>query len=286
MRPVTIILPVMTAAWLSAMSFGLSAANAQGDDDEDDEEAEASAPAVSIDLAATYLKTPGLSFLFGIPRLTTLSLTAPTSRSFTVDAPLKIEFNDRFTFYAGLSGSSQKAGSDSWSTFKPDTWKTGFSADVIKQQGWVPTVTLGGSVARPLDQSGLLLVTTTWAGTLDLDLAIDKEETRGLLAGGGVTRVTIDNNIGTVDPVTMLYGGAYQYFGSWKMSARGGLQHFGGAQAGNILRVQKVDMKFAMLELERVDDDDNRLFYVSAAVGWSPKPSVQLIVNVPLYITK
>jgi hypothetical protein len=276
----------MTVAWLSVMSCALSAANAN-DDDDDDEEAEVSSPAVSIDLAATYLRTPGLSFLFGTPRLTTRSLMAPTSQSFVVDAPLKIDFNDRYTFYAGVSGSSQKAGSDSWSTFKPDTWKTGFSVDVIQQNGSsIPTVTLGGSVARPLDQSGLLLVTTTWAATLDLDLAVNKDETQGLLAGGGVTRVTIDNNIGTIDPVTMVYGGAYRYFGAWKVSARGGLQHFGGAQAGNILRVPKVDMKFVTLDFENLDDNDNRLFYVSAAVGWSPKPSVQLIVNVPLYITR
>ena len=40
------------------------------------------------------------------------------------------------------------------------------------------------------------------------------------------------------------------------------------------------------LDLDRMDDDDNRLFGVTAVISWVPKPSYQLTVRTPLYLVK
>jgi hypothetical protein len=36
-------------------------------------------------------------------------------------------------------------------------------------------------------------------------------------------------------------------------------------------------------DLDRMDDDDNRLFGITAQIAWTPKPSYQLILRTPLY---
>ena len=36
--------------------------------------------------------------------------------------------------------------------------------------------------------------------------------------------------------------------------------------------------------LERLDEDDNRLLSVSAAIGWSPKLAMLMTLNVPIYL--
>jgi len=36
----------------------------------------------------------------------------------------------------------------------------------------------------------------------------------------------------------------------------------------------------------RMDDDDNRLFGITAQIAWAPKPSYQLTLRTPLYATK
>lgn len=253
--------------------------------EEDDENGDESGPVVSIDLLATYLKTSGFAFGFGVPRLSALTLTSPASQSLTVDAPLKIELGGWFRVYAGFTGAMASSGSG-WSTFKPDSWKTGFSIDVVTQDPgqWVPTVTVTGSVARPLDET--LIQTTTWTAGLDLDLAVDVEQLHGLLAGTLHTHVTVDRGLGTVQPVTMFYAGAYRQTGDWKLSATAGMQLFRGAEIANLINIKPVDIPFVRAELEKLDDDDNRLLAISAAVGWSPKPSLQFTLNVPLYVTK
>lgn len=276
--------PALSIVVAMALLGAATPACSQGVDDEDDEDEKPSV-AVSIDVLATYLKRSGFALGFGVPRLSSLTLNTPSSQSLTVDAPLKIELDGRYRFYAGFSGSMESSGSG-WSAFKLDSWKTGFSLDVVSQDPgqWVPTVTVTGSVARPIDEAALQA--TTWTAGLDLDLAVDVEQLHGLLAGALYTRVTVDRGLGTIHPVTMLYAGAYRQTGDWKFSATAGMQFFRGAEVANLINVKPVDIPFVRAELEKLDDDDNRLLAISAAVGWSPKPSFQLTLNVPFYITK
>jgi len=40
------------------------------------------------------------------------------------------------------------------------------------------------------------------------------------------------------------------------------------------------------LDLDRMDDDDNRLFGITAQIAWAPKPAYQLTLRTPLYAIK
>ena len=40
------------------------------------------------------------------------------------------------------------------------------------------------------------------------------------------------------------------------------------------------------LDLDRLDDNDNRLFGVTAEIMWVPKPTYQLTLRTPLYAVR
>jgi hypothetical protein len=40
------------------------------------------------------------------------------------------------------------------------------------------------------------------------------------------------------------------------------------------------------LDLDRMDDNDNRLFGVTAQIAWLPRPSYQLTLRTPLYAVR
>jgi hypothetical protein len=40
------------------------------------------------------------------------------------------------------------------------------------------------------------------------------------------------------------------------------------------------------LDFDRMDDNDNRLFSVTAQIMWLPKPSYQLTLRTPLYLAR
>lgn len=281
---------VDAAARLRALSLviGLSLALlpriALAADSQSDDEDETSGAVVSIDLAATYATASGFGFLFSPARLTTQFFTAPSSKSLTLDVPLKIDFNDRFSAYAGVVGSMDAFGGQSWSSFQLSAWRIGFSADVVQQQEFTPTVTLSGFVSRPFDREGQIFRTTTWSAAIDLERSLDAEETYGWLAGGAYTRIVVDGGPLDVRPVAMIHAGAFRMIEDWKLSARFGVQQAGGAHLAGLIDVTRITTPFVKLDLEKLDEDDNRLIGLSAAVGWSPKPSVQFILNVPIYI--
>lgn len=254
------------------------------DDDDDDEEEDKPGVTAYIDLSTYYFAGSGVSFGFGTggPLISARTLTGGSSQSVLVDAPLTLEFNERFSVFVALSGSSFQSGSDPWSAFRPESWRTGFSADVIQQQDWLPTVTLSGFVSRPADPSNLIFTATTLQGAIDLDRSLNADETIGIVAGGSFAHVAVDGSLARVRPVWAGYAGAYQQFGEWKIGARAGLQHFAGANIGSLVRFGVINRPFVQLGVEKLDDDDNRLFGLAVAVGWSPKASVQLTLSTPL----
>lgn len=257
------------------------------DDDDDDDEDEAQAkPLAYLDLTTFYASASGPAFLLGGPRVTSLTLTAGSSQSALVDAPLTVDFNDRFSAYVAVSGSSFASGPAPWTSFRADSWRTGFVADVVEQTAWLPTVTVSGFVSRPFDHSSLAFQSTTYSAALDLDRTLDAEETRGLIAGGSLTRITVDTGPVRIGSIFMIYGGAYRKFDDWKLSARAGFQRFEGARAGSIAQVEPVNMPFVRADLERLDDDDNRLFGLAFALGWSPKLSVVVALSTPIFFNK
>ena len=59
-------------------------------------------------------------------------------------------------------------------------------------------------------------------------------------------------------------GGYYQWDNNWKFTGRLGVQSFGGAQLLNLTPFQPFTQPILRLDLDRMDDDDNRLFGVTA----------------------
>jgi hypothetical protein len=81
-------------------------------------------------------------------------------------------------------------------------------------------------------------------------------------------------------------GGYYQWDNNWKFSGRVGVQSFGSAQLLNLTPFQPFTQPIVRLDLDRMDDNDNRLFGVTAQIAWVPKPSYQLTIRTPLYAAR
>jgi len=131
------------------------------------------------------------------------------------------------------------------------------------------------------------LATTSFNNVVELNYALNEDETRGLLAGAQYTRVDVDSPLARINPNTIGYvGGYYQWDNNWKFSGRVGVQSFGGAQLLNLTPFQPFTQPIVRVDLDRMDDNDNRLFGVTAQIAWMPKPSYQLTVRTPLYAVR
>ena len=273
---------------------------ALGKDDDDGEEeatkAKPTLPNVYLDMRTIYSTLPAgaLSIGFGTPpllsRLSNLSslqnLTSPSSRSLSVDLPLTVDVNDRLSVYGGVSGATSQSGSDPWTAFSVYAFTVGFQADLYQQNGGLfPTITLQSNATRSISDAPL--ATTNYNSILEAGYALDTDETRGLLAGVQYTRVLVDTPLARVSPDVMGYvGGYYQWDNNWKFTGRVGVQHFGGAQLLNLTPFSAFTQPILRLDLDRMDDDDNRLFGITAQIAWTPKPSYQLTLRTPLYAIK
>jgi hypothetical protein len=194
-----------------------------------------------------------------------------------------MDINDRLSVYGGISGFASRTDMTDWSAFTISSWNVGFQADVCQQNGGsIPTVTLQSTVTRSIPDS--LLATTSVNSIAELDYALNEDETRGLLAGVQHTRVFVDSALATVHPNIVGYvGGYYQWDNNWKFTGRLGIQSFGGAQIFNLTPFQPFTQPTVRLDLDRMDDNDNRLFGMTAQISWVPKPAYQLTLRTPLY---
>ncbi len=281
-------------------------------DDGDDESAKgASAPNVYLDLRTNYATFPAgsLSIGFGsfglfngqpalsalaslsnLSNLTTLptlpTLSSPSSQSVGLDVPFTIDFNDRVSVYGGFSASASRTDLSDWSAFTINSWNVGFQADVYQQNGGsIPTITLQSTLTLPVPEAPL--PTTSLNTILEFDYALNADETRGLLAGVQYTEVAVNSAFVRINPNIVGYvGGYYQWDNNWKFTGRVGVQSLGGAQLLNRTPFEPFTQPIVRLDLDRMDDDDNRLFGVTAQISWVPKPSYQLTVRTPLYLVK
>ena len=269
------------------------------DEDNDEEDAAKAKPAlpnVYLDVRTIYSTLPAGSLSIGFsapPLLATLAnlsslrtSTSPSNRSISVDLPLTVDVNDQLSVYGGVSGATSQAGADPWTAFSIFSFTLGFQADIYQQNGGMfPTISVQSNVSRSIPDAPL--ASTTYNTILEAGYALDADETRGLLAGVQYTRVLIDTPIARVSPDIMGYvGGYYQWDNNWKFTGRLGVQSFGGAQILNLTPFQPFTQPILRLDLDRLDDDDNRLFGVTAQIAWTPKPSYQLTLRTPLYAIK
>ena len=289
--------PVRSAALGVLLSFCLSGA-ALGKDEDDGEEdaakAKPSLPNIYLDLRTIYSTLPAGSLSIGFstpPLLSTLTnlstlRTSPSSHSLSIDLPLTVDVNDQLSVYGGVSGATSQTGTDSWTAFSIYAFTVGFQADIYQQNGGMfPTVTIQSNATRSISDAPL--ATTSYNTILEADYALNADETRGLLAGMQYARVFVDTPLARVSPDVMGYvGGYYQWDNNWKLTGRFGVQSFGGAQLLNLTPFPAFTQPIVRFDLDRMDDDDNRLFGITAQIAWTPKPSYQLTLRTPLYAIK
>jgi len=226
---------------------------------------------------ATLPATPALS---GLP-----TLSSPASQSAWIDVPLTVDVSDRVSLYGGFTASASNNGSG-WSSLEITSWNLGFQADIYQQNGGLfPTVTLQTTVTRSMPDSPVAI--TSLNNIVELDYALDEDETRGWLAGVQYTKVDVDSPLIRVnDNIVGYVGGYYQWPDNWKFTGRVGVQSFGGAQITRLVPFQPFTQPIVRLDLDRMDDNDNRLFGITAQIAWVPKPSYTLTLRTPLYLVR
>jgi hypothetical protein len=280
-----------------------------GKDGDDDEAPKSSGvPNVYIDFRTNYAYVPAGSLSFGLgetslftalSQIVTLAnvasvpnapgrpaLSSPTSQGVGVDVPLTVDLGEVISLYGGFTGSASHNERSGWSEFAVTSLFAGFQADVYQQNGGLfPTITLQTTVTRAVPDAPL--ATTSLNAIVEANYALDADETRGLLAGVQLTRVDVDSSLARVGSTIAGYvGGYHQWENNWKVTGRLGVQSFGGAQLLNLAPFQPFTQPLLRLDLDRMDDDDNRLFGVTAQIAWTPKPAYQLTIRTPLYATR
>jgi hypothetical protein len=283
-----------TSARLLVTFLGLVLAShgavAKDDDDDDTPAARGNTPPnIYLDLNTTIATIPANTLALGIghgPLLSRLSLSSPSAVGVSVNAPLTVDIDDRISLFAGVSGNATRPDNGSWTPFEVNGWLVGFQADLHQQNGGAfPTVTLQSTLSGPTT-SGPLAVTSL-DSNLEFNYALDADETRGWLAGVRYTSIMVDSSVASVDsPVTAYLGGYYQWPSNWKLSARAGMQHFGGVHVGATTPIKPFTQPILRLDLDRMDDNDNRLFGVSAQIAWTPTASYSLVLRTPLYAVR
>lgn len=273
--------------------------------EDDDDSGASSTPNVYLDMRTTYAKVPAgaLAIGFGNSALVTAlqsaaishagslpaiagGATLPSAQSVVVDFPMTVDVTDNVSLYAGVSASSTGTPMTGWSPVAITSWNLGFQATLYNQNGGsIPTLTWQSTITQGIPNGPL--ATTTFTNVFEFDYALDKDETRGWLAGVQDTRAIVNSPFVTIRPDIMGYVGAYyQWPNNWKLTGRAGVQVFGGARLLNLVSVSSFTQPVVRLDLDRMDDNDNRLFGVTAEVMWLPKPAYQLTLRTPLYFVR
>ncbi|WP_035967009.1 hypothetical protein [Bradyrhizobium sp. YR681] len=289
----------MRAAATGLLCLEVSAGAASAADEEEGGPAKPAAPNIYLDLRTSYATIPAgtLGLGFGNTSLSaafeavaarrgaTLPGGLPAAKSIAVDLPLTVDVSDRVSLYGGVSGSTIDAGGG-WSSFDITSWNIGVQADLHQQNGGrIPTITLQSTLTQSVpNEPGM---TNSFNNILEFDYALDEDETRGWLAGMQHTTTIIASPLASIRPNTILYaGGYYQWPSNWKFTGRLGMQSFGGAQFAGRTLAEAFTQPILRLDLDRMDDNDNRLFGITAQIAWMPKPSYQVTLRTPLYAVR
>lgn len=291
--------PALRAVALGLACLTVSASAAFATEAEEDAPAKPTVPNIYLDLRTSYASIPAgtLGLGFGTTSLsaafqalaarrgTTLPNGLPAAKSIAVDLPLTVDVTDRVSLYGGVSGSTTDLGGG-WSSFDITSWNIGVQADLHQQNGGkIPTITLQSTLTQSVpNEQGMV---NSFNNILEFDYALDEDETRGWLAGVQYTTATIASPFASIRPNTVLYaGGYYQWPSNWKFTGRLGMQSFGGAQLAGRTLAESFTQPILRLDLDRMDDNDNRLFGITALIAWTPKPSYQLTLRTPLYAVR
>ncbi|MCK1385853.1 hypothetical protein IVB31_16485 [Bradyrhizobium sp. 21] len=289
----------MRAVAMGLLCLTISASAAFATEAGEDEHTRPAVPNIYLDLRTIYATIPagtlGLGFgntslsaafeALAARRGATLPGGLPAAKSIAVDLPLTVDVSDRVSLYGGVSGSTTDIGGG-WSAFDITSWNIGAQADLYQQNGGkIPTITLQSTLTQSVpNEQGM---TTSFNNILEFDYALDEDETRGWLAGVQYTHTDVASQLARIKPNTILYaGGYYQWPSNWKFTGRLGVQSFGGAQIAGRTLAESFTQPILRLDLDRMDDNDNRLFGITAQIAWMPKPSYQVTLRTPLYAVR
>jgi hypothetical protein len=277
---------------------------ALADDDDDGSESAPKTPKIYLDMRTTYAAIPAgsLPIGFGSSALSTalqsLALRngstiampsgalLPSRRAIAIDLPLTVDVTDKVSLYAGVSGTTTFASMQGWTPFDVTSWTIGLQAEVYSRKGGsIPTITWQSTITQSIPNGPT--AATNFTNILEFDYAFDKDETRGLLAGLQDTHIEVATALARIHENIVGYvGGYYQWPNNWKFTGRLGIQSFGGAQVATLTPVSPYTLPVVRLDIDRMDDDDNRLFGVTAQIMWVPKPAYELTLRTPIFFTK
>lgn len=269
---------------LAIQIFGATTAWA-ADEDDDASKAANQMPNIYLDLSTAYATVPANTLLLGFRNIAALS--ASSSRNLMVNAPLTIDVTDKFTLAAGISASTYSTAAMGWQDMTLDSWFVGFTADVFEQQGWLPKVTVQSYLSHSIQTGTLGIAATSSSSAVELNYAFDEDETRGLLGGIKYTDIFPESDLVKIGPSLIGYaGGYYQWPNNWKVTGRFGVQSFDGASFLMPVKLPSFVKPIIKLDLERMDDNDNRLFGTSFEIIWAPKPIFQFTLYTPIYAVR
>jgi hypothetical protein len=256
---------------------------------ESEEKPLSSGPTVYIDTSTTMMRSPGNSFVIG--RRGFFSITGSSAKTLSIDAPLSVDISDDLTVYTGIDFGSSKTASTPWSQLAAGGFTSGFDYTFAEQTRFIPELSASGSVSRPVNLPAGAALTTTWSGSFDADFSLDEDRNRGFLAGLALTYVTVNSGPGRLQPLYGGYVGAYhQWEAGWKLTGKVGYATFRGGNLGTIIRATPARQVFAIMEFEKYDTDDNKIFGVglagalSRSEGGKTNTSVQLVLSLPIYL--
>lgn len=270
--------------------------------DAGDDPAPSSKPTIYLDLRTNIARLPAGSLPIGFGPSALVStlqsvavsgtgvissidktLALPARGVLSIDLPLTVDLSDTLSLYAGVSGSTTSSNGIDLSSFGMTNWSAGFQAVLYQQNGGtLPTITFQSTVTG--SASGGILTATTLTSIVELGYALDQDETKGFIAGIQDTRVAMSSMLGRIRPSLIGYAGAYyQWPDNWKVTARGGVQSFGGAEFTNLIHLPSFTQPVLRFDLDRLDDGGNRIFGITAEIMWMPKPAYQLTLRTPLY---
>ena len=284
------------------LALGGSSPAFAGDDEDDAKAAKPASqlPNIYLDMRTNYFTVPAgtLNIGFGnslsLPSLS--SLSSASGQGVAIDLPLTVDFNDRFSVFGGVTANASKTDLTPWSSLAIASWNVGIQAEILQQNGGpFPTVTVLSTLTKSSVEGPLS--TTSLTTVAEASYALDPDETKALLAGVQLTNIRVDSGLASVRPAVIGYVGAYyQWPNNWKLTGRAGVQSFGGANTTALapflppgqplLSLRSFTQPIIRADLDRMDDNDNRLFGLTATVFWTPKPAFQFILRTPLYFVR
>lgn len=257
-------------------------------------------PTTYIDVRTNYVTVPANTLAIGfgsfLPSESLATLSSVSGKGVSIDLPLTVELNDRLSLFGGITTSTSSTDITSWTPMAVSTWNIGFQADVIQQNGGnFPTITVLSTLTKSAIDGPF--ATTSISTVVEAGYAFDEDETRGLLAGVQYTGISVDSGLAHAGPSVIGYvGGYYQWPNNWKFTGRAGFQSFSGGGTDLSSPLLPLDKSLVSLspftqpiiraDLDKVDDNDNRLFGLTAAISWTPKPAFQFVLRTPLYLVR